>query len=163
MFPACFSKFRAVLAATALFVSALTLPAMAASDNDGFRPDAALKVVIDRAKVIRIAKAADTIIIGNPAIVDATIQDAQTIVLTGRTFGITNLIVLDSDGDVVVDETVVVKGHETNMVRIYRQANRETLACSPVCESALMIGDNADTFGNVNSQIASRDAFAKGN
>ena len=135
----------------------------AEAPKDGFQAGNALKVIIDRAKVIRIAKAADTVIIGNPAIVDATIQDAQTLVLTGRTFGITNLIVLDSDGDVVVDETVVVQGHETNMVRIYRQAERETLACSPVCESSLMIGDERRKFDATQNQITARDRFAKGN
>lgn len=155
---------RSILLAASLLAPALTgAPAIAADGvSGGFQADKALKVVIDRAKVVRIAKAADTIIIGNPSIVDATIQDARTLVLTGRTFGITNLIVLDSDGDVIVDETVVVKGHETNMVRIYRQSNRETLACSPVCESALMVGDEAEKFSATQSQISARDSFAKG-
>ncbi|MEL7230592.1 MAG: pilus assembly protein N-terminal domain-containing protein, partial [Pseudomonadota bacterium] len=128
--------FLLCLAAPLLFAIS---PAKAASE--GFEASKALRVIVDKAKVVRIAKPADTVIIGNPSIVDATIQDARTLVLTGRNFGITNLIVLDADGDVVVDETVVVQSHETNMVRIYRQANRETLACAPVCENTVTVGD----------------------
>ncbi|MEL6784074.1 MAG: pilus assembly protein N-terminal domain-containing protein [Pseudomonadota bacterium] len=117
---------------------------------------------MDKAKVVRIAKPADTVIIGNPSIVDATIQDARTLVLTGRNFGITNLIVLDADGDVVVDETVVVQSHETNMVRIYRQANRETLACAPVCENTVTVGDENTKFVETITQIGSRGDLSKG-
>lgn len=131
-----------------------------AASEDGDEP-ASLQITIDRAKVVRIAKAADTIIVGNPSIVDATIQDSRTIVLTGRNFGVTNLIILDADGDPIVDETIVVKGHETNTVRIYRQSIRETLACSPVCENTLTIGDEANTFANVESQIKSRNGLAE--
>ena len=135
-------------------------PALAASDDDGLS-SSALKIVVDRAKVVRIAKAADTVIVGNPAIVDATIQDARTLVLTGRSFGVTNLIVLDNNGDPIVDETVVVSGHETNTVRVYRRAVRETLACSPVCEPTLTIGDDRFAFNNTNRQIQARNRLSE--
>jgi len=145
-----------VLILTATFMA--TQPAVAAGSQDA---DEALKVIIDRAKVVRIAKAADTIIVGNPSIVDATIQDSRTIVLTGRNFGVTNLIILDADGEAIVDETIVVQGHETNTVRVYRQAVRETLACSPVCENTLTVGDEIGKFGATDEQIKARNGLAE--
>jgi Flp pilus assembly secretin CpaC len=117
----------------------------------------AVIVTIDRAKVLRISRPADTIIIGNPAIADATIQDQRTLILTGRSFGVTNIVILDSDGEPIVDETIVVQGHETNTVRIYRRAVRETLACSPVCEPTLTIGDDSKTFQNASIQVKQRN------
>ncbi|MEM7299454.1 MAG: pilus assembly protein N-terminal domain-containing protein [Pseudomonadota bacterium] len=127
----------------------------------------AIVVTIDRAKVLKISRPADTVIVGNPSIADATIQDAQTLVLTGRSFGVTNLIIIDGDGNPIIDETIVVQGHENNTVRIYRRSVRETLACSPVCEPTLTIGDNNDTFTNANDQIKKRnllsDQSAQGN
>lgn len=117
-------------------------------------------VTIDRAKVLRISRPADTIIIGNPAIADATIQDQRTLVLTGRSFGVTNIVILDTDGEPIVDETIVVQGHETNTVRIYRRAVRETLACSPVCEPTLTIGDNSEAFQTASSQIKLRNELS---
>ena len=154
---------RTLAVATALGVAAPTLGVTStafASDSEAEAPKQLL-VTIDRAKVVRIGTPADTIIVGNPSIVDATIQDARTIVLTGRNFGVTNMIILDSNGEAIVDETIVVQGHETNTVRIYRQAVRETLACSPVCESTLTIGDDTGKFATAETQIKARNSLAE--
>jgi len=129
------------------------------SINDNVQSEA-LKVKLDIAKVVRIAKTADTVIIGNPSILDATIQDGRTIVLTGRSYGVTNLIILDSDGEPIVDETVVVEGQSFKSVRIYRRAVRETLACDPVCEPTVTIGDSNEAFGQLTGQIAQRSSSA---
>ena len=122
-------------------------------------PTDAVIVTVDRAKLFRINKPAATIIIGNPAIADATVEDDRTLVLTGRSFGVTNLMILTEDGELIVDRTIVVRGHEANTVRIYRRSSRETYACAPVCEPTLTIGDNPDTFKDANSQIKARNAL----
>jgi len=119
-------------------------------------------VTVDRAKVFRISRPAATVIIGNPSIADATVEDDITLVLTGRSFGVTNLIVLDHDGEPIVDETVVVRGHEANTVRIYRREERVTLACAPVCEPTLTIGDSADRFEYAQQQITARNNLSEG-
>ena len=123
----------------------------------------AVIVTVDQAKVFRVSKPASTIIVGNPAIVDATIEDDQTLVLTGRSFGVTNLIVLDSKGDALVDQKVVVRGQETNTVRIYRRNSRETLACAPVCEPTLTIGDDNSAFNFASGQIQARNQLSEAN
>lgn len=146
---------RSALAALALGITASLSHAAEATD-----PADVLKVIVDRAKVVRINRPAETIIIGNPAIVDATVQDSQTLVLTGRSFGVTNLIVMDSNGEPVVDETIVVQAHEQNTVRIYRRASRETLACSPVCEPTLTIGDTTESFNGALGQIDARNRLS---
>ena len=69
-------------------------------------------------------------------IADAAVQDATTIVLTGKGFGVTNLVVLDLDGQPIVDEQVVVSRQSASSVRIYRRANVQTLSCTPYCESS---------------------------
>ena len=147
----------AVIAAGALLglaaLAQTSTPAQAAEPKAG----APFSVTVDRAKVVRIAKPADTIIIGNPAIVDVTIQDARTLVMTGRSYGVTNLIILDTDGDPIVDETVVVKSHEEHTVRIYRRAARQTMACSPVCEPTVAVGDDPNFFSAAQTQTAARN------
>ena len=75
--------------------------------------------------------------IGNPAIADASVQDASTIVLTGKGFGVTNLVVLDADGQ--PDRRRAGHGrraHDASSVRIYRRAAVQTLSCTPYCESS---------------------------
>lgn len=95
-----------------------------------------IEVVMNQAKIIKLARAADTVVVGNPAIADAAVQDANTLVLTGKGFGVTNLVVLDGDGSPIVDEQVVVTRSTASSVRIYRRAEVQTLSCTPYCESS---------------------------
>jgi Flp pilus assembly secretin CpaC len=67
-----------------------------------------IQVEMNQAKIVKLARPADTIVIGNPAIADASVQDASTIVLTAKGFGVTNLVVLDNEGNPIVDEQVTV-------------------------------------------------------
>ena len=133
-----------------------------AAPIDGEVNDAVI-VTVDRAKIFRVSRPASTIIIGNPSIADATVEDERTLVLTGRSFGVTNIIILDKQGEPIVDRTVVVRGHETNTVRIYRRSSRETYACAPICEPTLTIGDNQQTFNFANEQIQARNALNEEN
>lgn len=150
----------ALLVATALVAMNHT-PTHAA--GAGGQSETSVLVTVDQAKVFRVSRPASTIIIGNPAIVDATIEDDQTLILTGRSFGVTNLIVLDTNGDAIVDQAVVVRGSETNTVRIYRRNSRETLACAPVCEPTLTIGDDNEAFGFASGQIQARNQLSEAN
>ena len=98
--------------------------------------DSGIKVEMNQAKIVKLARPADTIVIGNPAIADASVQDASTIVLTARGFGVTNLVVLDTEGNPIVDEQVTVVRQTASSVRVYRRADIQTLSCTPYCESS---------------------------
>ena len=100
----------------------------------------AIRVFVDQARVVKLARPADTIIVGNPQIADAAVQDASTVVLTGKGFGVTNLVILDRDGTAIVDEQVVVSRASANAVNIYRRADLEALSCSPYCEAPRRLG-----------------------
>jgi len=137
---------RAIPAALGL---AMVLSASLAAAEDV----APLVVGIDRAKVMRISRPADVVILGNPAIADATIQDNQTLIITGRSFGSTNLIVLDAAGQPIADEIVNVTTTNDDVVTVYKRASRETLSCTPDCSPTLTIGDRGDVFSSVSEQI----------
>ena len=102
----------------------------------GAMAETGIQVVMNQAKIVKRARPADTIVIGNPAIADASVQDATTVVLTGKGFGVTNLVILDSEGAPVVDEQVFVTRGDARSVRIYRRADIQTLSCTPLCESS---------------------------
>ncbi len=112
-----------------------------------------IAVVVDHAKVMQVSRPADIVIIGNPAIADATIQDNRTLIITGRSFGTTNLIVLDSDGKPIADEVITVAAPNDQVVTVFRRANRQSYSCTPECAPILMVGDNVDVFDSVNQQI----------
>lgn len=98
--------------------------------------DAGIEVTMNQAKIVKLSRAADTIIIGNPEIADASVQDASTVVLTGKGFGVTNLVILDETGAPIIDEQVTVSRSTASTVRIYRRATVQTLSCAPYCESS---------------------------
>lgn len=114
----------AVLAVPAM----VTAPATAAEKG--------IELVINQAKIVRLARPADTIVVGNPDIADATVQSASTIVLTGKGFGVTNLVILDEYGAPIIDEQLFVTRQDTSSVRVYRRASLQTLSCTPRCEAA---------------------------
>ena len=95
-----------------------------------------IEVVMNQAQIVKLSRAADTIIVGNPLIADAAVKDARTIVITGKGFGVTNFVVLDAKGDPVVDEQIIVSRSVAETIRVYRQAKVQTLSCTPFCESA---------------------------
>ncbi|RWO57507.1 pilus assembly protein N-terminal domain-containing protein [Mesorhizobium sp.] len=97
---------------------------------------AGIEVTMNQAKIVKLSRAADTIVVGNPAIADASVQDASTIVLTGKGFGVTNLVVLDQEGRLIVDEQITVVRQDASSVRIYRRAEIQTMSCTPYCESS---------------------------
>lgn len=96
----------------------------------------AITVTMNQAKIVKLSRAADTIIIGNPEIADASVQDASTVVLTGKGFGVTNLVILDDTGAPIIDEQVMVSRSTASTLRIYRRASVQTLSCTPYCESS---------------------------
>jgi len=120
---------RSSLLAIAAFAALASAPARAEAE-------AGIEVVMNQAKIVKLARAADTVVVGNPAIADASVQDASTIVLTGKGFGVTNLVVLDQDGSPIIDEQVTVTRGTQSTVRIYRRAQVQTLSCAPYCESS---------------------------
>lgn len=95
-----------------------------------------MRVYMDHARVLKLDRPVSKVIIGNSDVADATVADARTIVLTGRNFGTTNLVILDQDGNAIVDERILVSIDEGNTVRVYKQTARTVLSCTPNCERA---------------------------
>lgn len=93
-----------------------------------------LKVMMDQAKVLKLEKPVAKVIVGNANIADATVADARTIVLTGRSFGATNLVLLDAQGNTLADRRILVALDENDTLRVYSQTNRTLMSCSPNCE-----------------------------
>lgn len=114
-----------------------------------------ISVKVNMARILRIGTPAATVIIGNPGVADVAIQDPTTLVLTGKSYGQTNLIVLDSAGNPIADEMVEVIQAQADTMTVYQGAARQTLVCSPVCQPMIMLGDDP---GYTGTAIASKTA-----
>lgn len=121
-----------------------------------------VKVELDQAKIYRLAAPASTIVIGNPSIADATLQDAQTLIVTGRAYGQTNLIVLDDQGETITDVQLAVLAASENFVTVYKGIKRQSLSCLPECQPAAVPGDDAQHFGGILGQVSQHNGAGSG-
>lgn len=146
---------RSLIVATAVCAGlALGSAAEAADDT--------IDVTIDFAKILKLDRPADTIVIGNPSIADASISNEQTLVLTGKTAGTTNLIAIDKDGTEIINATVQVASDIRKLTTVFFGADRQTFSCAPVCEQVISVGDDPAKFEAAKQQIQSRQQFAAG-
>jgi Flp pilus assembly secretin CpaC len=112
-------------------VATMLLSGTAAAMDSG---DGLLRVFMNQARVLKLDRPVSKVIVGNADVADATVADPTTIVLTGRSFGTTNLVLLDSEGNAIADERILVSIDEGNTVRVFRQTERTVLSCTPNCE-----------------------------
>ncbi len=129
------SALRALFVASALLIPS---PAVFAASED------AVTVDVNMARILRLRGPAGTVVIGNPGVADVTIQDPRTLVLTGKSYGRTNLIVLGSDGEPIADTIIEVVQSQDEILTLFVGSARTTLACAPVCQPTIMLGDSQD-------------------
>lgn len=119
-----------------------------------------LDIRLDFAHILSLDTAASTVAVGNTGIVQASLSDDQTIVLTGQAPGTTNLIILDAQGDEIYNTLVRVVASGAYLVTVYRGGVRETYSCGARCTPTPSIGDDSEFFSNAVTQIQTRQGLA---
>lgn len=120
------------------------------------------RVMLDEARLLRLDTPAQTLIIGNPAIADAVVNDGKTIVITGKSFGTTNFIAIDKTGKVIAEKQLQVQQPESSILTVQRGAETESYSCAPKCKPTPILGDNKEFFGNTIGQSSQRSGWAGG-
>lgn len=120
----------------------------------------ALSVTVDRAKIIRLPEKTQTVVIGNPAIADLAIQKNGIVVVTGKSYGATNVIALDATGQVLAESTVTVNAATESIVTVQRGEARKSYSCNPSCLPSVQLGDVNDYFSEQKGQAEARNQFA---
>jgi hypothetical protein len=137
-------------------LSALAAIAAAAEPTKG------IHVLLDQAQIVRLPDQVRTLVIGNPAVADGTLQAGGLLVVTGKSFGTTNIIALDQRGNVLSEHEITVAAPKHETLTVWRGAKRETWSCAPRCETSVMLGDSPDFFEAAVGQVQSRNNFAAG-
>ncbi|MGJ8527494.1 pilus assembly protein N-terminal domain-containing protein [Maritalea sp.] len=114
-----------------------------------------VNVMMNMARILRLPSAASTVVIGNPVIADAVIQDPRTLVLTGKGYGSTNLIALDSVGNPIADLIVHVGADSKNLVTVFQGMLKTSMSCAPNCQPMALGGDHPDFVEDVAQSHAS--------
>lgn len=122
----------------------------------------AIIVRLDQAKIARLPNGVSTIVVGNPLIADVSLQQGGLMVITGKGYGVTNLIALDRGGNLLSEQSIQVQGPSDNVVVVYRGVNQESYSCTPRCERRITLGDSVEFFDATINQATSRNGRAAG-
>jgi Pilus formation protein N terminal region len=115
----------------------------------------------DQSQIMTMARAPGTVVVGNPSIADVTVQGKQ-VFLHGKTYGTTNITILDEAGGQLAMFEVTVQLGGGNNVALFKAGQLASYVCAPDCESSLHIGDDKDYFKNLLSQSSSKIGLATG-
>jgi Flp pilus assembly secretin CpaC len=122
-------------------------------------PQGELSVTVNRAKVIKLPEKTQTVVIGNPAVADIAIQKSGVVVLTGKSFGVTNFLALDASGSMIGESMVSVTAPTEATLTVQRGLERQTYSCTPVCHPSVALGDANGFFSETKGQVEQHSAF----
>jgi Flp pilus assembly secretin CpaC len=117
-------------------------------------------VGIDQARVLQVEGAARVIAVGNPSIADALIQDSDMILLVGRSYGATNVLVFDENGSQLASLIVNVVDKAPRLVTVNRGAAQNSYNCAPECRPVLRPGDADAFFKPLSEQSIAKQGLA---
>ena len=115
-------------------VSALVALSAAAAVQAQSRP---LNVEIDHATRVQLRAPAGSVIVANPRIADVTVVDANTLFITGKGYGVTEVVAVDAAGRPLFQSQVVVSAGSAGSVRVWRGAQATEMACGTSCSPSV--------------------------
>ncbi len=122
------------------------------------RADDTIVVHLDEATVIKLPDRATTVVIGNPLIADLSVQPGGLAVITGKSYGATNFLIMDKSGAVLTEHTVEVQGSTDKIVVVYRGVKRSTYSCTPECAARVTLGDDTQFFSDALAGMTARNS-----
>lgn len=120
------------------------------------------RVNVDETVPLKLPSPANSVVIGNATMADVAVHDANTLLITGKAFGITNLYVLDRTGRTIWSGELAVGGKAAGELTILRGTGVSTYSCLDKCRSTPMVGDDPKHFDEVMQTVTAKAATAKG-
>lgn len=115
-----------------------------------------ISIAVDQATITKMPESVSTLVIGNPIIADVTVRPGGLLVVTGKAYGVTNLIALDPSGAVLSERFIEVTAPRDEVLTVYRGINRESYSCVPDCQPRIVLGDAPQYFGQTLGQSGDR-------
>ena len=119
-------------------------------------------VQLDQAKILKLPERTATLVVGNPLIADVTVQPGGILVVTAKSYGVTNLVALDRAGTTLMEHPIQVIGPSDSVVVVYRGIERASYSCMPSCERRITLGDSVDYFAANLTQTSTFSDAAQG-
>lgn len=132
---------RAMITIVAMALALIALPSAAQAGD--------ILVPLDESVVHIFDQDVATVAVANPSIADVSIHNGRVLLVVGKSFGATNVIVLDSGGKPIGSKRIrvtSVSGGSNVTVLKGGQNGIISFSCAPRCERILVPGDQSETF-----------------
>lgn len=149
--PSARTRFTLALAAAALGAAA---PASAQKPP--------FEVAVDQSILVKLAAPAESVVIGNGAVIDVSVHDATTLLVTGKSWGATNLMVLDHGGRTIYSNMIAVVDETPGGLTIVRGEGTYSYSCFDKCRPVAQAGDAPEHVAAVVGTAKSKSSAAEG-
>ena len=119
-------------------------------------------VELDKSMRLSLPAPARDIVVSNPSVVDVAMLSPTSLLVLGKGYGITNLMVVDSAGRTLMDREVMVGSSDANRVSYYRGPNVTNYSCAGRCERTPLPGEAEETYKVFATPYESHTDKAKG-
>lgn len=120
------------------------------------------QVRVDQTVPLKLTAPANSVVIGNATVADVSVHDANTLLITGKAFGSTNITVLDRAGNTIYANQLVVGGEDATGLTIVRGGGTYSYSCVDKCRATPMVGDAPGHFSDVMTTVTGKAATASG-
>lgn len=117
---------------------------------------ALMKITLNQITMVKLDEQISDALIGNPSIADITIQNNSTFIITGKSYGRTNIILLNKDGETIFNKWVHVDDDTRNVVRIQRGGARLSYTCTPNCQPTPTLGDDPKYLKSLSGNLQTK-------
>lgn len=119
------------------------------------------RVAVDQTMPLRLKAAAHSVVVGNASVADVTVHDPMTLLVTGKSFGSTNLVVLDGQGRSLYSSTIAVAPpDDANELTINAGGKLQTFSCIEKCRPVARVTDDPQRFGEIMATVTAMDGAA---
>jgi len=128
---------RLLIPAVFAFFFASSLVGAALASGSG------LTVEVNQSRRIVLGGAIANVIIGDPAVADVVVIDAHSVIVVGKGYGATQVMVIDRAGHALLDARVTVVAANQGRVTVYRGAMATDYSCAGRCQVVTTPGGGA--------------------
>jgi len=93
-----------------------------------------MTVEVNQSRRIVLGGAVANVIVGDPAVADVVMVDAHSVIVVGKGYGVTQVMVIDRGGRALLDARVTVVARNEGRVTVYRGAVAADYSCAGRCQ-----------------------------
>jgi hypothetical protein len=119
-------------------------------------------VDLNESRRVMLHGTAANVFVADPAVADVAMIDTHSVIVLGKGYGVTQVLVTDQAGHTLLDSVVAVVGSDAGRVTVFRGQAVQDYHCSSRCETMNGGGGGPGPAGGNNSTVAASSGATGG-